>query len=84
MPSVATQTAREDSSAAVSLGSPRDPAPSSVCWRVLQPPSWIGITNRRGGMGKKPYKWYLKHAFSQTDGGMFNAAAWEIISHIIE
>ena len=80
MPSVATQTALQDIPAAASFGSPRSPTPSSMDWRLLQPPSWVGISTRRSGMGKKPYMWHLKHSFSQTDGGMYNAAAWEFIS----
>ena len=80
MPSVATQTALQNVQAAVFFGSPRNPAPSSIDWRLLQPPSWSVINNRRGGMSKKTYGWHLKHSFAQTEGGMYTAAVWEIIS----
>ena len=79
MPSVVTQTAFKDVLSTATLGSPRLPNSSSEHWSILQPPSWrSGICTRRSGMHKKEYPWFLKHAYSQTEGGMYNAAAWEI------
>ena len=81
MPSVATQTAFEDVPSSATLGSPRHPILSTMDWSMVQPKSWESrISTRRGGMRKKEYLWFMRHAYSQTDGGMYNAAAWEIIA----
>ena len=77
MPSVATQTAFKDMLASASPGSPRNPISLPKDWQYYQPPSWTRRT-RRGGMSKKTYQWCMMHSFSQTEGGMYNAAAWGI------
>ena len=65
--------------ASASPGSPRNPISLPKDWQYYQPPSWTRRT-RRGGMSKKTYQWCMMHSFSQTEGGMYNAAAWEIVT----
>ena len=80
MPSVATQSAFKDMLASASPGSPRNPI-SEPNWQYHQPPSWLPrVRTRRSGMRRKPYPWRMKHSVTQTEGGMYNAAAWDIIT----
>ena len=80
MPSAATQTALHDVPASASMCSPREPIPLAMDWQQLQRPSWLGTPTRRGGMKKKENHLRMKHSWSQTEGGMYNAAAWETIT----